>query len=646
MNDLRPLPAWQQAIIAKCHHPSGEWIEFPLSALDRSLVTRFEEMVARNPDRLALKTDDQEFTYAELNAAVNQVAHAILRVAPKPPPCMALLVEHGAAAVIAILAVLKAGSAYLPLDPAFPLARNRAILREAQPDLLLTNSRNWALAGSLSVGRHQLLNMDDAASNPLCDNPGLPIGPDALCHILYTSGSTGHPRGVIHNHRNQLHCILQNSNRLHICAQDRLPLFGSYSTVAGAYSIFCALLNGAALFPYAIQEKGVTGLALWLADNAITFCDLVPTAFRQIVDTLAADQRLPQLRLLYLGGERVDPEDIASYKRCLAPTAILATGLAATETCSEVCLMLIDKETELTERVVPVGYAMPGMTVCLVDEARQPTGPNRIGEIAVKSPYLALGYWQRPDLTSTRFLPATDDSQQRVYLTGDLGLLRADGAILHKGRNDFQLKIRGNRVDIGEIEAALLTLDWVKQAAVAGVSRQSGDDALVAYLVLHDGLPQQNLPTVSQLRKALTGHLPAYMIPAQYVFMSELPLTVTGKIDRTALPAAPATRPGLDTAYLAPRTPIETTVAALWGATLEMTQVGIDDSFLELGGSSLQAMRIVARVNEEFGINCTLAELFAASTGTATVAEMALVIVAKLTTAIDLRTMFEGKACV
>jgi acyl-coenzyme A synthetase/AMP-(fatty) acid ligase/acyl carrier protein len=289
----------------------------------------------------------------------------------------------------------------------------------------------------------------------------------------------------------------------------------------------------------------------------------------------------------------------------------LATGLAATETCSEVCLMLIDKETELTERVVPVGYAMPGMTVCLVDEARQPAGPNRIGEIAVKSPYLALGYWQRPDLTSTRFLPATDDSQQRVYLTGDLGLLRADGAILHKGRNDFQLKIRGNRVDIGEIEAALLTLDWVKQAAVAGVSRQSGDDALVAYLVLHDGLPQQNLPTVSQLRKALTGHLPAYMIPAQYVFMSELPLTVTGKIDRTALPAAPATRPGLDTAYLAPRTPIETTVAALWGATLEMTQVGIDDSFLELGGSSLQAMRIVARVNEEFGINCTLAELFA-----------------------------------
>ncbi len=642
MNDQRPLPAWQQAIIDKCYHPTGEWLEFPRSALDGSLVARFEEMVVRYPNHLALKTDDEAFTYAELNAAVNRVAHAIVQIAAQPPLFVALLLEHGVAAVIAILAVLKAGSAYLPLDPAFPPERNRSILQDAQTTLLLTNRRNWALAGTLSNGRQQLLNMDDAASHPLCGNLGVPISPDALCHILYTSGSTGQSRGVIQNHRNQLHCILQNSTRLHICAQDRFPLFSSYSTVAGAYSIFCALLNGASLFPYAIQENGVTGLARWLADEAITFCDLVPTVFRQIVSTLADDLRMPQLRVLYLGGERVDPQDVAAYKRFLAPAAILATGLAATETCSEVCLMLIEKETELAEGVVPVGYAMPGMTIYFLDEALQPVGPYQIGEIAVKSPYLALGYWQRPDLTTARFLPATEGSQQRVYLTGDLGLLCADGAIIHKGRNDFQLKIRGNRLDIGDIEAALLTLGWVKQAAVTGVSRQSGDDELVAYLVPHDSLPQHKMPTVSQLRKALAAHLPSYMIPAQFVYVMELPLTVTGKINRTALPAAPAARPGLDVVFLAPRTPIEATLAAIWGSILEIAEVGVEDAFLDLGGSSLQAMRIAARVTEDFGVNSSLADLFVAST----VAEMALVIVAQLTASMGGLTLFEEKESV
>ena len=642
MNEQRAVPAWQQAIVDKCYHPTGQWIEFPRSALDASLVARFEEMVLQYPDHLALKTGDEEFTYAELNASVNRVTHALLQVAAQPPQFVALLFEHGAAAVIAILAVLKAGSAYLPLDPAFPLARNRTILQDAQTPLLLTNHRNWALAGTLSNGRHRLLNMDDAASYPLSGNPGLPISPDALCHILYTSGSTGRPRGVMQNHRNQLHCILQNSTHLHICAQDRFPLFSSYSTVAGAYSIFCALLNGASLFPYAIQEKGVTGLARWLADEAITFCDLVPTVFPQIVGTLADDQRMPHLRVLYLGGERVDPQDVAAYKRYLAPSAILATGLAATETCSEVCLILIDKETELADGVVPVGYAMPGMTICFLDEARQPVGPNQIGEIAVKSPYLALGYWQQPNLTTARFLPDTEGSQQRIYLTGDLGLLRTDGAIIHKGRNDFQLKTRGNRVDIGEIEAALLTLGWVKQAAVTGVPRQSGDDELVAYLVPYDGLPLQELPTISQVRKALAGHLPAFMIPAEFVYMAELPLTATGKIDRTALPGAPAARRALDAAFLAPRTPIETALAAIWGSILEIAEVGVDDPFLDLGGSSLQAMRIAARVNEDFGVNSSLADLFAAFT----VAEMALVIAAQLTASMGGLTRFEGKESV
>lgn len=605
----------QQAIQARCFHPSGEWTEFPRSALDGSIVARFEEMVARYPERLAVKMDDVQLTYAKLNQAANQVAHAILQATPEPPLFVALLLDHSLAAVVAILAVLKAGAAYLPLDPTFPVPRNHFILEDVQTTLVVTNSRNWALAGMLSNGQHCLLNMDETDPKLSWGNPNQIVGPDALCNLLYTSGSTGQPKGVMQNHRNMLHCILQNSNYLHICAEDRYPLFSSYSTVSGAYSIFCALLNGAALFPYTMQEKGVVNLAQWLNQEAITFCDLVPTAFRQIVNDPSNEQRFPHLRVLYLGGERVDPQDVAAYKRSLEPTAILVTGFAATETCSEVCLMLIDKATELTENVVPLGYALPNMTIYLLDEAAQVVGSNQIGEIAVKSPYLALGYWQRPELTQARFLPDASDRQQRIYLTGDLGLLRDDGALIHKGRKDFQLKIRGNRVDIGEIEATLLALSWVKQAVVTSILYESGECALIAYLV-----PQQAKPTVAQIRKALAERLPSYMIPAKFVFLAALPLTVTGKIDRTALPAAQDARPDLGRTYVAPRTPIEMKLVAIWEEILALAPVGIDDPFLELGGHSLHAMQVHARLVNEWPIDFPLQQLFAC----ATIAELAL----------------------
>ena len=359
----------------------------------------------------------------------------------------------------------------------------------------------------------------------------------------------------------------------------------------------------------------MVNLAQWLNQEAITFCDLVPTAFRQIVNGSSNEQRFPHLRVLYLGGERVDPQDVAAYKRSLEPTAILVTGFAATETCSEVCLMLIDKATELTENVVPLGYALPSMTIYLLDEAAQVVGSNQIGEIAVKSPYLALGYWQRPELTQARFLPDASDRQQRIYLTGDLGLLRDDGALIHKGRKDFQLKIRGNRVDIGEIEATLLALSWVKQAVVTSILYESGECALIAYLV-----PQQAKPTVAQIRKALAERLPSYMIPAKFVFLTALPLTVTGKIDRTALPEAQDARPDLGVAYVAPRTPLEATLVGIWEELLAITPIGVNDPFLDLGGNSLRAMQVHARLVNHWPIDFPLRMFFAC----ATIAELAL----------------------
>ncbi len=622
MNLQQAASLCQQAIRSRCFHPTGKWHEFPASALDSSIAARFEAMVARFPDRLAIKSTGSCLTYHELNRAANQVAHAILHVAPQPPQFVALLLDDVVASVVAILAILKTGLAYIPLDPSFPVARNRLILADTQTNLLLTNGRNWAQAEMLNSGQQCLLNLDEAMRNPQQENPGREISPEAISHLLYTSGSTGQPKGVMHNQRNMLHCVMQNSNYLHICAEDRHPLFSACSTNAGIYSLFGALLNGAALIPYMIQERGVANLAQWLQHEAITFCDLTPSAFRQIVTDPSNAQGFPHLRVLYLGGERVTAQDVHYYRRYLPSTTILVTGFAATETCSEICHLMIDQETKLTRDVVPLGYAVPSMSISLLDESRQPVGPGQVGEIAVKSRYVALGYWQQPVLTQTHFLPDSTDPQQRTYLTGDLGFWREDGALVHLGRTDFQLKVRGNRVDIGDIEAALLSLGWVKQAAVT--SQQHGEDetALVAYLVAQETNPDKPTPTVSQVRTALAERLPSYMIPAKFVFLASLPTTSSGKIDRQKLPKVPNRRPSLDAAYRPPLTPIEAALATIWEDVLGIPGIGAADPFLDLGGNSLQAMQIAAGVQTEFDMEISPPLFFAA----ATVAQMALLI--------------------
>ncbi len=482
---------------------SATFTGFAEAEIDRSIGERFEAIVQRYPNQIAVQSTGESLTYAELNQRANTLAHALIAQLGEGTEPVVLLFDHTTTLIVALMAVLKAGKAYLVLDQTHPPDRLAARLADLQARLLVTSAPYGSLA---------------------------------------------------------------------------------------------------ALFPYALQERGVQHLGAWLRQEAITFCDLTPTAFRQIVTDPSNAQGLPHVRVLYLGGERVVPQDVAAYKRYLEPTAILVTGFATTETCSEVCLLLIDKATTLTADVVPLGYALPSMAIDLLDEAGQPVGPNEVGEIAVKSRYLALGYWQRPALTAERFLPDPSDSSQRIYLTGDLGLLRDDGALLHKGRKDFQLKIRGNRVDIGEIEAALLALAWVKQAAVNGVLRATEEYTLIAYLVLQDGLLPQAQPTVSQLRQALAARLPSYMLPTKFIFLADLPLTASDKIDRTALPAAPDTRPLLDAAYRTPRTPTEQLLVTIWEDILAINSVGIDDNFFELGGHSLLTMRLMMQIEKHFAV--------------------------------------------
>jgi amino acid adenylation domain-containing protein len=610
------IPRTQSDIRAKCFHPTGRFIEFPNEAIEQSIPARFEQQVRRYANCLAVKTRDQTLTYAELNEAANRVAHAILTRCGEGAEPIALLLDHNAPLMAAILGVLKAGKIYVPLDATYPRARTSYMLEDSQAKLIVTNTKMRSLARELAEEASQVLNLEEIASSLSHENPGLPIVPEAFAYILYTSGSTGEPKGIVENHRNVLHFTMNYTNSCHLCADDRLTLLLSCTFSGSVHPIFSALLNGAALFLRNVEEEGVAHLADWLIQEEITVF-IGGSVFRHFVGTLTGHETFPKLRLIYLGAEATTMRDVELYKKHFSADCLLVNSLGATEM-KNFRKFFMDKDTPLTGGVVPVGYPVDDNEVLLLDEAGHEVGFNRIGEIAVKSRYIAPAYWRRPDLTSTTFLPDPAGGDARIYCTGDLGLMLPDDCLLHLGRKDFQVKIRGHRVELAEIEMALLDRGDIKEAVVVAREDHPGAQRLVAYLV-----PVSHpAPTVSDLRCLLQGKLPDYMIPAAFVMLDALPLTLTGKVDRHALPAPGRTRPSLTSPFVMPRTPTEDRLAQIWTEVLSLEQVGIHDNFLELGGHSLLAMQVASRVHDTFHVEVPLKSLFEA----ATVADMAEVI--------------------
>jgi len=382
--------------------------------------------------------------------------------------------------------------------------------------------------------------------------------------------------------------------------------------------IYGALLNGATLFPYDVATEGVAFLAEWILIHQITIFHVVPTIFRRFLDTIAPDATFPAVRILRIGGESINNKDVKCFQHHFSPSCLLMHVIGPTETLTiRRCFITHDWQSD--DGKVPVGYAVPDKEVVLLDETGCAVGANQIGEISVRSKYLALGYWGQPDLTQAAFTPDPRGGGERLYLTGDLGMMRPDGCLIHMGRKDFQVKIRGYRVEVAEIEEALLGIDSIKSAVVHPQTDEAGEQRLIAYVVTAAG----KTPTVSELRRALAQSLPDYMVPSAFVFMDTLPLLPNGKIDRRALPAPDHARPALNAPYVAPRTPTESDLARIWAEVLELEQVGVHDHFLELGGDSLVATRILSRVVKTFRVELSIQALLDAPT----VAQMAELIV-------------------
>ena len=618
MNDPSGLPADLRQPEQACRvHPTNAFIRFEKEETEQSIPQRFEQQVSRYRDRLAVKTRSHQLTYAALNKVANRVARALLAQRGEGPESIALLLEHNALMIAAILGVLKAGKVYVPLDPSFPYARNAYILEDSQAGLIVTNNKNHSLADSLGENGHSLINIDEIGATLSDENVNLSISADNLAYILYTSGSTGQPKGVVQNHRNALQVAMRYTNGLHIGAEDRLTLLQSYSVAGSVSNMLGALLNGASLFPYNVKEEGLAKLADWLIEEEITVYHSVPTVFRQFANTLTGKEEFPELRMIRLGGEPVLAEDVQLYKKYFPSDSIFVNSYGASEAAS-VLRYCVDKDTEISDALVPVGFPLGDVEIVLLDDAGKAVGFNQVGEIAIKSRYSSPGYWRRPDLTRETYITDPQDEGRRVYRTGDLGYMQPDGCLVVTGRNDFRVKIRGFRIEVAEIELALRGLTKIKEAAVVAHEDERGENRLVAYVVPQPG----QVPAISELRDFLKDELPDYMVPSAFVVLDTLPLTPNGKLDRLALPAPDLARPELDTNFVPPRSALEEQLASIWVEVLGVTRVGVYDDFFELGGHSLLATQLVSRVREVFQVELPLLSLFEEPT----VAGLALVL--------------------
>ena len=590
-----------------------------------TLAAAFRAAAARHPRRLALRDGDDELDYATLDARSDAVA-AALAGASAAPNHVALLLSHGIGAVVALFGTSKAGAVFVPLDPTWPDAYLETVLRDAAVHTVVTDPdgarRLAAWPGRVVVvegpavgdARHAALALDPSSYEPLVGaahaSTGAPgsavpavIASDASASIVsdsaaaaaiyYSSGSIGAPKGVLLSHRSLLAYAREAAHALALAPDDRFVWLAPLAAGASKLPILGGLLAGAAVLPYALARRGLDGLAAWMTAERITVYASVPTLFRRFAATLAAGRHCPDLRAVKLGGEPVLTSDARLVRERFSERCTLWNGLGITETAGNVCWFRCDDALP-DGATVPLGYPIASAAVNVVDEDGRPVAPGTIGEITVRAPHLALGYWNRPALTAQRFRVGADGV--RTFLTGDLAVRAGDGCLSGRGRLDDACKIRGHRVDPALVEAALLAIDGVSETAV--VARPSSDGLrLVAFVVA-------SAETTVELRALLTERLPAPFVPSAFVAVDALPRLAGGKVDRRRLAAEPV--PDEAAADVAPRDALEAQLVHVWAKALRRDRIGVTDDFFALGGDSLDAVRIAAMMERWLRVNLPL----------------------------------------
>ena len=587
---------------------------FPCSALDGSIVDRFDATARRFSQHLAISDHVRRLTYRELAIIVDRIAVSVATATADRPGPVAILLARDALFPAAMLGVLAAGRGYVPLDAGDPTERIRQIATQSGAAAVISTGALARRAYSVFPQDLPVVDIETIGTGECRRSIPIPA-PDDLALIVYTSGSTGKPKGAYHNHRNLLHDVMQQTNTLHLNEEDRVALLYSPAVIAAIREILMTLLNGASLHILPPHELQPAGLVREIKARGITICRTVPVLLRRITEALSPHEGLNSVRVVGLGSQRVDWSDFDVFRRHFPPEAFLIVGIGATECGGNYCHWFVDDRLRETGLRLPIGRILPDAKVAIVDDDGREVANGDIGEFVVASRYVALGYWRDPDLTARAFKIDPTDPKTRFFKTGDVGRMRPDGLLEYIGRNDQQIKLRGHRIEVGEIEFALGECPGVGDAAVV-VRRNKGGlpQSLSAYV---EPGPSSEKLVLSDLRSLLASRLPHYMIPTEFQVVETLPRLPNLKIDRVRLKELDAARSeqreaasGGDSrimrgALLHEHHPVEIPhlvgplhlqIAEIWQRLLGRKDIGFDDNFFEFGGDSLLAMQMICEV--------------------------------------------------
>ncbi|HSK81092.1 MAG TPA: amino acid adenylation domain-containing protein, partial [Thermoanaerobaculia bacterium] len=552
-----------------------------------TLPALFAEQVRQTPEAPAVTFEGRTLSYRELDLLSGRLATRLLALGVEPDAAVGVLMERSAEMVVALLGILKAGAAYLPLDPEYPAERLGWILGDARVPVVLAQER---LLGSLELAETRVLCLEEGWEDQGAPAVRSGLSDQSLAYVLYTSGSTGRPKGVMIPHRGIVNRLLWMQETYGLTPEDTVLQKTPYSFDVSVWELFWPLITGARLV---MARPGGHRDGAYLTElierERATVMHFVPSMLQAFLEEPDLSG-CASLRLVVASGEALTPELRRRFRERLG--ARLENLYGPTEAAVDVTSW--NCATEARGGIVPIGRPVANTRIHLLDRALAPVPIGIPGELCIGGVQLARGYWRRPDLTAERFVPG--EAGERLYRTGDLARYLPDGAVEYLGRLDFQVKVRGFRIELGEIESVLASHPGVRETVVV-----AKDGRLVAYAALHAAVE------ISELRSFLAARLPEHMVPPAWVVLDGLPLTPSGKVDRGALPAPEATAVR---DYIAPQSPLEQVVAGIWAELLKVERVGLADNFFDLGGDSIKAVRLVSRVNERLGADLRVQDVF------------------------------------
>jgi amino acid adenylation domain-containing protein len=567
----------------------------------------FSRAAAGCEQNIAIDMGDRQVTYAALEAQSNRLANVFVASGTPRDATVAILLDDVSQVITAVLAALKAGVVFVPLDPRTPERRLAALVEEVSIERFATEAKYTPLVSRIAGAAAPTVTLiEDIDASTSSSRPAVERTPDDMCYVYFTSGSTGRPKGIAGRLKAIDHYIRWETGTFGISAGDRVSQLTTPSFDASLRDFFAPLaVGGTVCVPPAGTVLDAETLVDWIHRERINILHCVPSVFRALLNEPLDASRFPALRHVLMAGEAILPADASKWFGIFGDRISLVNLYGPSETTMTKFFHVVTPE-DAHRRLIPIGKPMPGASAIVVDEHNHPCPAGVVGEIYIRTPYRSLGYYRRPDLTSAVFIPNPfgSDPNDLVYKTGDLGRLLKDGSFELIGRRDHQVKVRGERIELGAIETALRTHEAIKDVVVVDRDDATGTKYLCGYVVASREV------AVPELRDFLAGELSAAAIPSAFVTLDAIPRLINGKVDRAALPVPDRDRARAEQTFEPPRTPVEEKLAQLFADVLAVSRVGIHESFFDLGGHSLLATQLVSRIRRGFEIALPVRALF------------------------------------